>query len=92
VRHMNDSDLPPRVRTKHALAWNMTRKRHRRLLDALEANVDAQAICRGDGSEPLNVLKKVMVHHISRSYGAAHSRSKFGRRSEVREIHNSHVR
>jgi hypothetical protein len=37
-RHMNNTDLPPRVRTKHATAWNMIRRRHKRLVDTLEAH------------------------------------------------------
>ena len=58
-RHMNDSDLPPRVRTKHATAWNMTRKRHKRLLDALESNnFDPQAICKGDWSEAIKRVEE----------------------------------
>lgn len=61
-RHMNDSDLPPRVRTKHATAWNIIRKRHKRLLDALEANdFDPQAICKGNWSEAIRVSTKVVV-------------------------------
>jgi hypothetical protein len=50
--HMNNVDLPPRVRTKHATAWNFIRRRHRRLVDTLEAsNFDPNSICRGDWSE-----------------------------------------
>lgn len=50
-RHMNDTNLPPRVRTKHATAWNIIRHRHKRLLDTLEAHdFDPQAICKGDWS------------------------------------------
>ena len=50
--HMNDTSLPPRVRTKHATAWNIIRRRHKRLLDTLEANrFDPKAICEGDWSE-----------------------------------------
>jgi hypothetical protein len=51
-RHMNDTDLPPRVRTKHATAWNFLRRRHKRLIDTLEANnFDPNSICRGDWSK-----------------------------------------
>lgn len=54
-QHMNNTDLSPRVRTKHATAWNFIRRRHRRLVDTLEAHdFDPQAICKGDWSEAIS--------------------------------------
>jgi hypothetical protein len=58
-QHMNDSNLPPRVRTKHATAWNFIRKRHRGVLEALEASdFDPRAICKGDWTEALQRVEQ----------------------------------
>jgi hypothetical protein len=54
-RHMNDTDLPPRVRTKHATAWNIIRQRHKRVLDTLEAHdFHPNSICEGEWSEAIS--------------------------------------
>jgi hypothetical protein len=52
--HMNSTSLDPRVRIKHASAWNMIRKRHKLLLDTLENNgFDPRSICEIDWSEAM---------------------------------------
>jgi hypothetical protein len=52
--HMNDINLPPRVRVKYGSAWQMIRKRHKVLLDVLEAsNFNPRSISDFDWSEPM---------------------------------------
>jgi hypothetical protein len=58
-RHMNDTDLPSHVRIKHATAWNIIRRRHKRLVDTLEAHdFDPQAICKGDWSAAISRISE----------------------------------
>jgi hypothetical protein len=53
-RHMNNVSLSPRTRTKHASAWHMIRRRHKALLDVLEANdFNPRCISELDWSEPM---------------------------------------
>jgi hypothetical protein len=52
--HMNDETLSPRIRTKHATAWSLIRKRHKLLLDTLEANAfDPRSVADLDWTEPM---------------------------------------
>jgi hypothetical protein len=52
--HMNDTNLSPRVRLKYAAAWQMIRKRHKALLDALEDNnFDPRSVSNFDWTEPM---------------------------------------
>ncbi len=47
--HMQNMDLPPRVRVKYLSAWQMIQKQHRPLLNVLEhAQFDPRAVCDMD--------------------------------------------
>ena len=51
-RHMNDPNLHPRVRGKHAASWNLIRRRYQAIMDTLAANAfDPQSISIFDWSE-----------------------------------------
>jgi hypothetical protein len=51
-RHMNDPDLHPRIRSKHAAAWNLIRRRYQAILDTLEAqDFDPRSISVFDWSD-----------------------------------------
>lgn len=52
--HMNDVSLAPSIRAKYAAAWGLIRKRHKLLLDTLEANnFDPRSICDIDWTEAM---------------------------------------
>src|SRR6266436_4670462 len=60
-RHMNDVLLPPRIRAKYAATWQMIRKRHKPLLETLEAaNFNPRSISNFD-------WKKAMRHAVNPS-------------------------
>jgi hypothetical protein len=51
-RHMNNPDLHPRIRGKHAAAWNLIRRRYQPILGTLEAHdFDPRSISVFDWSE-----------------------------------------
>lgn len=53
-RHMSDYKLHPRIRMKHLASWQMIRKRHKELLDTLEASCfDPRSVSDFDWSEPM---------------------------------------
>jgi hypothetical protein len=53
--HMHDVSLPPRVRTKYAMTWQMIRNRHKTLLDSLElSKFDPNSICDFDWTKAMD--------------------------------------
>jgi hypothetical protein len=53
--HMHDVSLPPRVRTKYAMTWQMIRNRHKTLLDTLElSKFDPNSICDFDWTKAMD--------------------------------------
>jgi hypothetical protein len=55
--HMNDMNLPPRVRTKYLTTWQMLERRHSKLLTVLaRSGFNPHAVCDLDWSYPMGKI------------------------------------
>jgi hypothetical protein len=61
--HITNPVLDPRIRAKHAAAWNLIRRRHKPLLDTLESNnFEPRAISDFDWSEAIKRIDEDGTH------------------------------